>query len=205
MAVPDAATGAGWYDEEGFLDMLVPWLDRNVRALELGCGAGRISRHVAPLVRELVCTDASPAMIAEARENLRGFANVRPAVTDGFALAKFADASFDVAFGQGVLGYLPPNQALGLLAESRRVLRPGGVSVFNFFTLDDTQAAARHLAVVLEQAGKRRVHGGIDEAYTRAQLETMHSVAGLTVLNPDAGIHPEPGGRRIAIVGRREP
>lgn len=203
QAVPDAATGVGWHDEKPFLTALTPCLSGTVDALELGCGSGRISRHVAPLVRELVCTDLSPTMIAEARENLSAFSNVRLAVTDGFALPEFADTSFDVVLGQGVLGYLRPNQLLGLLAEVRRVLRPGGVSLFNFFTIDGPEDAAHHLSTVLEQARKRRPHGGLDEAYTHAGLETMHVVAGLAVA-PEVEADAKLRGERVVIVGRRE-
>src|SRR5437763_5408458 len=134
VAVPDVATGVGWYDERPFLEALTPHLTADATVLELGCGGGRISRHVAPMVGELVCTDPSRAMVAEARENLAMFANVRVAATDGFALSEFTDGAFGIVFAQGVLGDLDPNQLLALLDEVRRVLRRGGVCVFNFFT-----------------------------------------------------------------------
>ncbi len=199
--VPDAATGVGWYDEQPFLDALAPWTRPAARALELGCGAGRISRHVAPLVAELICTDMSAAMIAEARENLRMFANAKAQTTDGWTLSEFDEKSFDIVLGQGVLGYLGLNHLLALLAEIRRVLRPGGVTVFNFMTIDDPLDAAQHLEAVLKMARRRRPHGGVDQAYTRAQLDAMHTLAGLDVVAPERR---EPGERgRIVIVGRR--
>jgi SAM-dependent methyltransferase len=209
LVVADAATGVGWYDERPFLAALSPFCSPSARALELGCGAGRISRHVAPLVGELVCTDVSGAMVDEARANLRPYANATVRRTDGYALGEFSAGSFDLCFGQGVLGYLAPNQLLGLLGEIARVLAPGGVSVFNFFTIDDPRDGAAHLATVLEQARKRRPHGGIDQAYTRAQLQAMHELAGLAVARPDRG-----GGEgesegeavargRIVVVARR--
>lgn len=201
QAVPDAATGVGWYDERPFLDALTPHLSRDARVLELGCGAGRISRHVAPLVGELVCTDPSRAMVAEASENLSTFANVRVAVTDGFSLHELDDAAFGVVFGQGVLGYLGPNQLLGLLDEIHRVLIPCGVSVFNFFTIDDPRDARNHLAAVRQQARRRHHHGGIDCAYTRGQIEALHVVAGL---HPSQAADGEPSQGRIVISAARE-
>lgn len=201
LVVADAATGVGWYDERPFLAALTPWCASSARALELGCGAGRISRHVAPLVGELVCTDVSAAMVAEARANLRSHTNTTVARTDGYTLGEFAGESFDLAFGQGVLGYLPPNQLLALLGEIARVLRPGAVSVFNFFTIDDPRAGATHLATVLQQARKRRPHGGIDQAYTRAQLEAMHELAGLAVTELDDGGERAAGGGRERAAG----
>jgi hypothetical protein len=107
-------------------------------------------------------------------------------------------------FGQGVLGYLAPNHLLGLLNEIQRVLRPGGVSVFNFFTLDAPEHARRHLSSVLAQARRRRPHGGVDQAYTRAHLEALHRVAGLEPTSEPAAVEgqmPE----RIVIVATRPP
>ena len=197
--VPDAATGVDWFDERPFLAALSPWLSDSGEVLELGCGAGRISRHVAPAVRELVCTDVSPMMIAEARDNLRPFTNARAQTTDGYTLSEFPDAVYDVVFGQGVLGYLPPNQLLGLLSEVARVLRPGGISLFNFSCVDDPERAGEHLATVMRAARRRRLHGAIDEAYTRRYLEDLHQLAGLA---PERG-EPASGGERAVIVGHR--
>ena len=42
---------------------------------------------------------------------------------------KLADASVDVAFSNSVLEHVPPEVILGLMRETRRVLRPGGVGM----------------------------------------------------------------------------
>jgi SAM-dependent methyltransferase len=183
-AVPDVATGVGWYDEQPFLEALQPHLGSECEALELGCGGGRISRRVAPDVRRLTGTDPSRAMIGEAAENLAAFANVSVRLTDGFSLAEFSDRSFDLVFGQGVLGYLDPNPLLALLDEIHRVLRPGGASVFNFLTIDHPANLAVHLDTVRRQARRRRFHGGTDRAYTLGQLRALHEAVGLQPLGP---------------------
>jgi SAM-dependent methyltransferase len=202
--VPDAATGVGWYDERPFLDALKPLLPAAGRVLELGCGAGRISRHVAPLVAELVCTDCSRAMLAEARENLEAFTNVHFAATDGFALSEFPDGRFDVVFAQGVLGYLTPNQLLGLLDEVHRVLVDDGACVFNFQTIDDPERAHEQLVAAREMARRRRLHGGVDCAYTRGQIEALYRTAGLVVQPTTAPAAQAPGGR-LVLTARRGP
>lgn len=181
--VSDAATGVGWYDERPFFDALMPYLSTDARVLELGCGAGRISRHVAPLVSELVCTDRSRMMVDEATENLASFANARAATTDGFSLSEFPDARFDAVFGQGVLGYVEPNQLLGLLDEVHRVLVCGGRCVFNFFTIDDASNARDQLVAVRRMARRRRFSGGLNYPYTRAYIEALYGVVGLEVVH----------------------
>lgn len=200
-AVPDAATGVGWYDEHPFLEVMAPHLRGNAMALELGCGGGRISRRVAPLVRELVCTDVSASMVAEASENLASYPNVTVRHTDGFALREFFERSFDLVFAQGVLGYLDPNPLLAMLDEVARVLRPGGVCVFNFSTIDHPRDAGKQVATVREQACRRRFSGGTDRVYTRAQLVAMYEAVGLELLPAVDAFAPGPG--RVVVAGRR--
>src|SRR3712207_5436037 len=50
LIVRDAATGVAWNDERAFVEQLLPFVNPAVRALEVGCGAGRVTRHVAPHV-----------------------------------------------------------------------------------------------------------------------------------------------------------
>lgn len=200
-AVPDAARGVGWFQERTFVEELSRRLRPDMRVLELGCGGGRISRYVAPLVAELVCTDVSRAMVAEARQNLATFPNVQVAVTNGFALPEFGDATFDVVFAQGVLGYIDPNPAIALLDEVRRVLRHDGVCVFNFHTIDDPDVARHHAEVLRKSAQRGRFSGGMDRGYSLGQIETMYVAAGLqpTVL---AGDDAEAGTySRVLVVG----
>jgi SAM-dependent methyltransferase len=205
VVAPDVASGVGWYDQAPFLEALTPQLRPDRRALELGCGAGRISRHVAPLVSELVCTDRSRAMIGEARENLSACANVQVATTDGFALTEFRDATFDVVFGQGVVGYLGPNELLALLDEVRRVLVIGGVCVFNFLTIDDPDEARAHLRIVRGMARRRRFSGAVDCAYTRGHLEALYRAAGLDVVGTSTGSGGEDTRGRLVLTASRPP
>jgi SAM-dependent methyltransferase len=142
-------------------------------------------------------------MVAEARENLAAFPNVRVAVTDGFVLSEFPDHAFDVVFGQGVLGYLDPNPLLALLDEVHRVLQPGGVCVFNFLTIDNESDAETYLATVGRQAHSHRFHGGTDRAYAAAQIRAMYEAVGLDSTEPrPASTNAEPPSGRVVIVGR---
>lgn len=101
----------------------------HARVLDLGCGAGHVSFHVAPLVAEVVAYDLSQQMLdvvaASAAE--RGLDNI---VTERGAAERlpFADASFDFVFSRYSAHHWSD---LGLaLREVRRVLKPGGVAAF---------------------------------------------------------------------------
>ena len=85
--------------------------------LDVGAGDGRLSRHVAPLAREVVVSDVSPTMVREAGENLESHSNVTTHLARGVTLDPLPAASFDVVFAQGVLSYLEVNQGLALLDE----------------------------------------------------------------------------------------
>jgi ubiquinone/menaquinone biosynthesis C-methylase UbiE len=98
--------------------------------LELAAGTGVVTRQLAAMLgpaAELVATDLNPAMLEEAaRHPIARAVEWLPA--DACALP-FPDASFDaVACQFGAMFF--PDRVQGY-AEARRVLRPGGVFVFN--------------------------------------------------------------------------
>ncbi|HEX4460330.1 MAG TPA: class I SAM-dependent methyltransferase [Polyangia bacterium] len=53
----------------------------------------------------------------------------------------YADASFDFAFAKSVFTHLLPADAENYLAQTARVLRPGGRAWFSFFLVDDAARA----------------------------------------------------------------
>jgi SAM-dependent methyltransferase len=196
--VPDAALGVHWLGTDVFLRALLPRLDSTTRALELGCGGGRISRHAAPVVRELVCTDISDVLLGEARKALAGFDNVTLQRTNGYTLSQFPDDSFDVVYAHDVLEYVDPRQALGLLDEVRRVLRPGGRCVVSLrLTLDRPGWARRQLELARAGARAGRFGEWYPRPYTADQVQALFRVAGFEHVegsfdesdDPDEGVH----------------
>ena len=98
-------------------------------------------------------------------------------------------------------GWVHGTALLGMLDEVARVLRPDGVCVFNFSTIDHPQDMRWQLETVREQARRRRFSGATDRAYTRAQLSAMYEAVGLQVL-PATDLS-APGPWRVVIAGRR--
>lgn len=99
--------------------------------LEVGCGTGPVSRHLAnwPDVGEVIGLDPSPTFLAKARTLGNGQTNLRYKEGDGRNLP-FPDESFDVVVCHTVLCHVPgPRQVLD---EALRVLRSGGwLAVFD--------------------------------------------------------------------------
>ena len=106
----------------GVLDLLHP--APGERILDLGCGDGALTVDLVARGADVIGVDASPAMVAAARG--RG---LRAETADAQDLP-FAAGSFDAVFSNAVLHWVRDQDAV--LAQVRRVLRPGGRFVAEF-------------------------------------------------------------------------
>ena len=101
---------------------------QNLRALEIGCGPGRLLRPLSPHFAEIHGLDVSDEMIALARQRLRDLPNVHLHVTTGSTLAPFADESFDFVYSYAVFQHIPDREIiLNYFREVARVLKAGGI------------------------------------------------------------------------------
>ncbi len=98
------------------------------RALEIGCGPGRLMRPLAAHFGEIHGVDISEEMIRRARENLRGIPHAHPHAAPRSDLAAFPGESFDFVYSYAVFQHIPSHEVVwNYLEEARRVLKPGGV------------------------------------------------------------------------------
>ena len=103
--------------------------------LEIACGTGRVTKHLASSVRHntITATDLNPDMINVAKEKVQD-KNIKWMAADAMELP-FDDNSFDLVVIQfGIMFF--PDKPKGL-SEAYRVLRPGGKLIFN--TWDKTE------------------------------------------------------------------
>ncbi len=105
------------------------WKDKDV--LDVGCGAGVEVVRLARAGARTTGVDIAESAITLARQNLeqQGL-QARLEVADGEHLP-FPDASFDFVFAHGVVQYTGNDRAM--VAEIHRVLRPGGLAVFQAY------------------------------------------------------------------------
>jgi SAM-dependent methyltransferase len=107
------------------------------RALEIGCGPGRLMLPLSRHFREIHGVDVSDGMIRLARQNLSAVAHAHVHVADGTSLEQFSDESFDFAYSYAVFQHIPSREVvLNYLKETRRVLRNGGVARMQFNGLE---------------------------------------------------------------------
>ena len=103
-------------------------LRRRDRALEIGCGPGRLMRPMAPHFTEIHGVDVSDEMVRMAAERLRGTPNAHAHHGSGADLAMFADETFDFVYSYAVFQHIPSRGVVfGYLREARRVLKTGGI------------------------------------------------------------------------------
>lgn len=94
--------------------------------LDLGCGIGRVEKHLAHLVREIHGVDFSAAMLARARQRLVGYTNVHFYQNDGETLSMFDGDMFDLVWAELVFHHVPIEITDKYLSEVDRVIKPGG-------------------------------------------------------------------------------
>lgn len=90
--------------------------------LDVGCGDGRLTRHLARRARTVVALDLSPEMIRLARDRSSGCTNIEYRVADVLT-TPLPPAAFDVVVSVATLHHLPLAETLGVL---KTALSPGG-------------------------------------------------------------------------------
>ncbi len=99
------------------------------RALEIGCGPGRLIKPLSRNFGEIHGVDVSDEMIRLARERLRSIPHAHVHATNGAELAQFADASFDLVYSYAVFQHIPSRDVvMQYLREIHRVLKPSGIA-----------------------------------------------------------------------------
>lgn len=151
----------GRTDLLGLLDLF----DASWTVGDLGCGTGHLSEAVAPVVRRVIAVDESGAMLDNARKRLAPLVNVE--VRSGSVEAlPMDDAELDVAL-LFMVTHLVLEPAR-VLAEVRRVLRPGGRLLMLDFTAHDREEYSSQM-------------GHVWQGFTEEHVAALVTDAGLSV------------------------
>ncbi|MFE0099897.1 class I SAM-dependent methyltransferase [Streptomyces sp. NPDC059009] len=170
VAKPDESLVS--YGERGLLP-------RGGRALDLGCGPGRNSLHLAAQGFEVDAVDLSATAVAWARERAAeagvpgaGAGGIRFLQGDAFALSASDAPSgaelvgpYDVICDSGCFHHLPPHRRVSYLALLERLLAPGGHLFLTCFAEGESGGSELPDAAFY---GEARLHGGL--AYTPESL-----------------------------------
>jgi SAM-dependent methyltransferase len=115
---------------------------KDMTVLEIGCGAGRITRALAAVFGKVYAVDISREMVRRARRALRDFPNIHVLRNNGRdlsvlggswwnRLAGRSPVPFDFVFSYIVFQHIPSRAIIeNYVREANRVLRPGGLFKF---------------------------------------------------------------------------
>jgi ubiquinone/menaquinone biosynthesis C-methylase UbiE len=118
---------------------------RKGRALDFGCGIGRLTQALASHFKRANGVDVSEEMVSRARSH-----NGSPGRVEYHANGKrlpFADGTFDLVYSMIVLQHMPQEMQNGYVSEFFRVLKPGGVAMFHTPEGPDSGHPGWHLSM----------------------------------------------------------
>ena len=148
---------AEWFREVAVVEAALREAGPRGHALELACGTGLWTRHLAASATHVTAVDASPEVIAINRERLRSD-RIDYVVADIFSLRP--DRLFDFVLFTFWLSHVPPSRFEAFWALVGRALRPGGRAFF-VDSLSEQDATARD-QTPLDDSGvaRRRLNDG---------------------------------------------
>ena len=101
------------------------------RALDFGCGLGRLTRALAARFDSSLGVDVSPRMVERARELNADVSGCEFVTNEADDLGAFDSRSFDLVYSSIVLQHLPSAERIErYVAEFVRLLTPGGIAIF---------------------------------------------------------------------------
>ncbi|HBB35125.1 MAG TPA: SAM-dependent methyltransferase [Cyanobacteria bacterium UBA8803] len=100
------------------------------RALDFGCGAGRLTQALSCYFDECYGVDIAPSMIELARKSNRHGNKCQYYLNEGSDLSLFKDNYFNLIYSNIVLQHISPEYSKNYIKEFLRVLNPGGLLAF---------------------------------------------------------------------------
>ena len=162
-------------DLETQVRLLVANSKVGAKVLDVGCGTGALTLKLAKAGFEVTGVDISQSMLAQLAERAKGL-NVKLVEADIFSLP-FPDSCFDSAVSRWVLPHFSNWESA--LREVARVLKPGGVIVFDFPSREHVDYALfRKSLLSKEKLGYEHLEAGENvDPYFYYGAETTESIA----------------------------
>jgi glycosyltransferase involved in cell wall biosynthesis/SAM-dependent methyltransferase len=147
------------------------------RALDFGCGIGRLTQALAVYFDRVDGIDIAPSMTERADQlNTHRDRCVYIHNSSG-DLHLFPDASFDFILTELVLQHMPPKLMFEYLPEFTRILKPGGVAVFDVprrLSWTPRAIGLRVLPASVIHWLRRQAHGdGVMELHTTSRSDVL--------------------------------
>lgn len=102
------------------------------RALDFGCGVGRLALPLASICESVVGVDVSDAMLAEARKNAQNMGKTNAKFVSSDDALSQVEGTFDLLNSLIVFQHIPPERGEVILGQLIDRLREGGVGALQF-------------------------------------------------------------------------
>lgn len=179
---PNSKEHAGWSVYPNPPEWLTPYLSREQRALEIGCGYAQWLIPVSRLVHHATGVDIHPEPVKKGIELLSDYdiENVHLIVSNGTSLPfrsspPFNDSKFDLVYSVSVFQHLPRSIVAGYLRESVRVCLKGGGTIVHHFRNADNVGPYPPLATDIDVDHK----GDFSVGWTADEVRTAAARAGM--------------------------
>jgi ubiquinone/menaquinone biosynthesis C-methylase UbiE len=104
---------------------------KDMKVIEIGCGAGRLTQALSNLFGEVHAVDVSGEMIETARRWLGGRPNIHFYRNNGSDLSVIPAGEYDFAYSGWVFQHIPSREIIdNYVREVHRLLRPGALFKF---------------------------------------------------------------------------
>ena len=130
---------------------------RPLRALDLGCGSGNVTRHLFELGAEVIAADVSPEFLGQIEARFAASGRVSPLRINGQELGEIASESLDLVCVYSVLHHVP--NYLAMVDEACRTLRPGGVLYLDHEANDNFYDKTSCFWGLMREVEQRRIEG----------------------------------------------
>ena len=100
------------------------------KAMDFGCGVGRLTQRLADYFDEVYGIDIAPSMIELAKKYNSHGSRCKYVLNDTDNLMAFRDCSFDFIYSHITLQHMKPRYAANYIREFLRILVPGGLLIF---------------------------------------------------------------------------
>ncbi|OHA62753.1 MAG: hypothetical protein A2117_01405 [Candidatus Wildermuthbacteria bacterium GWA2_46_15] len=119
--------------------LLSRWLPAQGRVLEIGCGCGRDAAYAAALGCQVLATDASPAMLAQAVKAIAatGLSSKVTLKQQSFPCQQgdqFLNQKFDAVLASAVIMHLPDHELFEFAFQIKTLLKANGLFICSFCT-----------------------------------------------------------------------
>ena len=148
---------AQWLSEAGEIEAVLRSAVRDGVVLELACGTGLWTRHLAQLNRRVLAVDAAPEAVARNRARVDA-ANVDYVIADIFSWRP--SAKFDSVFFSFWLSHVPEEMFEAFWTRVGETLLPNGRIFFIDSLLEETSSARDHQPLDRSGISRRKLNDG---------------------------------------------